>query len=168
MCIMRLLQILTTYCLIAMPAICLGAAPGSTIAPQEDPVVNSSLTASKPLQQYQQGLNYLLGRNGVTRSTEKAAQIFKSLAEQNWSSAQHMLGNMYMNGKGVEKNDLLAYKWLSLASKSNIRLAESIHNKRSKLYNRLQNSLSPQALNKVDNWIAEWQPSSKQGLAIAN
>lgn len=116
---------------------------------------------SLPQQQYQQGLNYLLGRNGVNRSTEKAASIFKALAEQNWSSAQHMLGNMYMKGKGVEQNDLLAYKWLSLASKNNLRLAESIQSKRKQLYSQLQSSLSPQALNKVNHWIAEWQPVSQ-------
>ena len=120
-----------------------------------------STAAQLPQQQYQLGLNYLLGRNGVSRSTEKAAHIFKSLAEQNWSSAQHMLGNMYMKGKGVEQNNLLAYKWLSLASRNNLRLAESIQSKRKQLYSQLQNSLSPQALNKVNNWIAEWQPTSQ-------
>ncbi len=121
----------------------------------------STSSANLPQQQYQLGLNYLLGRNGVDRSSEKAASIFKALAEQNWSSAQHMLGNMYMKGKGVEQNNLLAYKWLSLASKNNLRLAESIQSKRKQLYNQLQHSLSPQALNKVNHWIAEWQPSSQ-------
>ena len=113
---------------------------------------------STPLSQYQLGLNYLLGRNGVDRSNEKAAGIFKSLAEQNWSSAQHMLGNMYLTGKGVEQNDLLAYKWLSLASKSNLRLAESIQNKRKSLYSKLQKELPEEALDKVDSWIANWRP----------
>ena len=62
----------------------------------------------QPLTVYKEALNYLLGRNGKPKSAEKAAALFKSLAEQNWASAQHMLGNMYMKGNGVEKNDLLA------------------------------------------------------------
>ncbi len=123
---------------------------------------NGPTITHKPLATYQQALNYLLGRNGVVKSDEKAASLFKSLAEQNWSSAQHMLGNMYLRGKGVEKNDLLAYKWLSLASKNNMQLAEAIHTKRQQLYEKLQNELSVQSLNKVDTWITEWKPENSQ------
>jgi len=109
----------------------------------------------QPLTVYQEGLDYLLGRNGKPRSAEKAAVLFKSLAEQNWSSAQHMLGNLYFKGKGVEKNNLLAYKWLSIASRNNIHLAEAIYDKR-KL---LQSKLSTNHLLQVETWIADWQPS---------
>lgn len=112
-----------------------------------------------PQAMYQQALNYLLGRNNTVKSAEKAASLFKTLADQNWSSAQHMLGNMYLRGKGVEKNDLLAYKWLSLASKNNMQLASAIHNKRRQLYETLQSNLSTQSLNKVELWITEWKPS---------
>ncbi|VAW65530.1 hypothetical protein MNBD_GAMMA08-2158 [hydrothermal vent metagenome] len=122
---------------------------------------NSQLNSQpSPLQQYQLALNYLLGRNGVEKSAEKAASMFKTLAEQNWSSAQHMLGNMYLRGKGVEKNDLLAYKWLSLASKNNLQLARAIHAKRRQLYENLQSNLSMQSLNKVETWITEWEPNN--------
>lgn len=118
-----------------------------------------------PLVMYQQALNYLLGRNGATKSAEKAAELFKTLAEQNWSSAQHMLGNMYLSGKGVEKNDLLAYKWLSLASRNSFQLAESIQTKRKKLYEKLQSSISDQTLDKMESSIAEWSPEkSAQAL----
>lgn len=124
---------------------------------------STSVTSqSNPQAMYQQALNYLLGRNDTVKSAEKAASIFKTLAEQNWSSAQHMLGNMYLRGKGVEKNDLLAYKWLSLASKNNMQLAAAIHNKRRQLYENLQSNLSTQSLNKVESWIAEWKPSQSQ------
>ena len=123
--------------------------------------LNTSPSANQPnpLIVYQQGLDFLLGRNGTVKSAKKAASLFKTLAEQNWSSAQHMLGNMYLRGKGVEKNDLLAYKWLSLASKNNLQLAEAIQSKRRQLYENLQSDLSLQSLNKVDTWIAEWEPA---------
>ena len=111
-------------------------------------------TNPQPLAIYQQALNYLLGRNGSEKSAEKAAELFKTLAEQNWNSAQHMLGNMYFSGNGVEKNDLLAYKWLSIASRNNIKLAETIYGKRK----ILQNRLTKNNLQQVDHWIADWQP----------
>ena len=126
----------------------------------------SAASQSNPLIVYQQALNYLLGRNGTVKSAEKAASLFKMLAEQNWSSAQHMLGNMYLRGKGVEKNDLLAYKWLSLASKNNLQLARAIHSKRRQLYENLQNNLSLQSLNKVEAWIAEWKPANSQATQL--
>jgi TPR repeat protein len=110
----------------------------------------------QPLAVYKEALNYLLGRNGKTKSPEKAAALFKSLAEQNWSAAQHMLGNLYMRGKGVEKNDLLAYKWLSIASRNNIQLAQAIRDKRKVLQNRL----SIENLQQVEKWIADWQPDT--------
>jgi len=49
---------------------------------------------------------HLSDKNGANKSAEKAAVIFKRLAESNWGPAQHMLGNLYYNGKGVEKNNL--------------------------------------------------------------
>ena len=113
----------------------------------------------QPIEQYQQALNHLLGKNGADKSAEKAAIIFKTLAEKNWGPAQHMLGNMYYNGKGVEKNDLLAYKWLSLASKNNPQLAKVIYKKRRFLHYKLKKSLSGQSLYKLETWIAEWKQS---------
>jgi len=128
--------------------------------PHTPDATTQTLPLATPLSTYQQALNHLLGRNGVEKSAEKAASLFKALAEQNWSSAQHMLGNMYLHGKGVEKNDLLAYKWLSLASKNNMQLAKAIHTKRRQLYQNLQSNLSLQSLNKVETWIAEWKPNN--------
>jgi TPR repeat protein len=125
---------------------------------QADTSVDSNKTDDAPFQpltMYQEALDYLLGRNGKPRSAEKAAVLFKSLAEKNWSSAQHMLGNLYFRGKGVEKNNLLAYKWLSIASRDNAHLAAAIYDKR-KL---LQSKLSTSHLQQVEIWIDDWQPS---------
>ena len=137
------------------------------VAPLAD-TLNTSATIGQtnPLAMYQEALNYLLGRNGTEKSAEKAANLFKTLAEQNWSSAQHMLGNMYLRGKGVEKNDLLAYKWLSLASKNNMQLAKAIYHKRRQLYESLENNLSSQSLNKVELWITEWKPTTSNNIQL--
>ena len=122
-------------------------------------------SGQQPIEQYQQALNHLLGKNGADKSAEKAAIIFKILAEKNWGAAQHMLGNMYYKGKGVEKNDLLAYKWLSLASKNNPKLAKVIYKKRRFLHYKLKKSLSGQSFYKLETWIAEWKPSGYQAIS---
>ncbi|HEX5635465.1 MAG TPA: hypothetical protein VFY78_00125 [Gammaproteobacteria bacterium] len=110
----------------------------------------------QPLATYHEAMNYLLGRNGRPKSAEKAAELFHSLAEKNWSSAQRMLGHMYYEGKGVEQNNLLAYKWLSLAVRNNSRLAEEYSSRR----RQLQSQIPASSLKEVDKWIAEWQPES--------
>ena len=120
--------------------------------------------ANTALLEYKHAMNYLLGRNGREKSPQKAAAIFKTLAEQNWRSAQHMLGNLYFKGQGLEKNDLLAYKWLSIAARDNLNLAESVLKKRK----QLQARLSDMHLQQVERWIENWQPKTEQNLASTN
>lgn len=122
----------------------------------DTPEVTDNQSFHQPLATYHEAMNYLLGRNGRPKSAEKAAELFQSLAEKNWHSAQQMLGHMYSEGKGVEKNNLLAYKWLSLAARHNPRLAEDTHSRR----RQLQSQIPASTLQEVDKWIAEWQPES--------
>ena len=140
------------------------AQPIPSVASTQDTTLNTYSTQAKnsdsqPIALFQKALNHLLGRSGADKSAEKAAVIFKILAEKNWSPAQHMLGNMYSKGKGVEKNDLLAYKWLSLAAKNNPQLAKSIYKKRRFLHYKLKKNLSARSFYKMEVWIAEWKPS---------
>jgi TPR repeat protein len=44
-----------------------------------------------------------------------ALRLFRPLAEQGGSTAQHNLGIMYVNGLGVAQDYAQAYMWLSLA-----------------------------------------------------
>jgi len=140
------------------------AQPIPSAANVQDTALSTYPTQTKssdpqPIALYQKALNHLLGRNGTDKSAEKAAVIFKILAEKNWNPAQHMLGNLYYEGKGVEKNDLLAYKWLSLAAKNNPQLAKSIYKKRRFLHYKLKKGLSARSFYKLEIWIAEWKPS---------
>ena len=112
--------------------------------------------AQQSLDTYQEAMSYLLGRNGKVKSEEKAAELFQSLAEKNWSSAQQMLGYLYYEGKGVEKNALLAYKWLSLAVRNNPRTTEDIQSRRRQLLSQIP----PDRRQQVNQWIAEWRPES--------
>ena len=45
----------------------------------------------------------------------QAADWFSKAAEQGMPNSQNQLGFMYYEGKGVKKNLILAYKWVSLA-----------------------------------------------------
>jgi hypothetical protein len=46
----------------------------------------------------------------------EAAWWYRKAAEQGHTSAQYNLGNMYVRGEGVPKNDVEAYKWWHLAA----------------------------------------------------
>lgn len=138
--------------------------PVLTVANTQNTALNNYVSQTsddeqQPIDLYQQALNHLLGKNGTEKSAEKAAVIFKILANKNLGPAQHMLGNMYYNGKGVEKNYLLAYKWFSLAAKNNPQLAKIIYKKRRFLHYKLKKSLSGRSFYKLETWIAEWKPS---------
>jgi TPR repeat protein len=45
-----------------------------------------------------------------------AAQMYRSLAEQGKSGAQHALAKMYENGEGVQQNNVEALRWYRLAA----------------------------------------------------
>jgi TPR repeat protein len=147
---MKSIQLFTPLLILGLSLLCQPVAAENNTETAAD---NLSL---QPLATYQEAMNFLLGRHGKPKSAEKAAELFQSLAEKNWSSAQQMLGQLYFEGKGVEKNDLLAYKWLSLAARNNKRLAEDLDSRRRQLRSQIPASTLPQ----VDMWIAEWQPES--------
>jgi hypothetical protein len=127
---------------------------------QAEPVSEDDNTRAVAM--YREAMALLLGRNETPRSPEKAAQLFLTLAQQNWIPAQHMLGNLYLKGRGVKQDDLQAYQWLSLASRNNPRLADTLASKRNQLRARLNGAQRQQA----DAWVAAWQP--KSGLAMTS
>jgi hypothetical protein len=53
---------------------------------------------------------------GVPQSYEVAAELYGDAAERGEPRAQHLLGLAYDKGRGVSQDDVLAYKWLSLAA----------------------------------------------------
>jgi hypothetical protein len=53
---------------------------------------------------------------GVPQSYDAAIELYTGAAERGDPVAQHLLGLMYDKGHGVDRDDVLAYKWLSLAA----------------------------------------------------
>lgn len=67
--------------------------------------------------QYQVGECYLAGKMSVQRDNQEAMKWICLAAERGNDVAQCTLGEIYMNGLGVEKNPEEALKWLGLSAK---------------------------------------------------
>ena len=63
---------------------------------------------------------------GWTRNYPEAFRIWHEDAEQGTASSQFMIGVMYFNGEGVEKNLPEAWYWLSLALDNGYKLATDV------------------------------------------
>ena len=60
-------------------------------------------------------LQYELGKcywNGVPENQEEAAMWLRVAAEQGNIKAQYCLGMCYLNGRGIQKDEAEAVKWL--------------------------------------------------------
>ena len=58
--------------------------------------------------------------SGVEVDYEKSANFYQKAAELGHYPSQARLGQMYINGHGVEKSRVKAYLWLSLSSQHGI------------------------------------------------
>ncbi len=92
---------------------------------------------------------------GAPQAYDAAVELYSRAAERGDPSAQYLLGLMYDKGHGVDRDEVLAYKWLSLAAASApIRDREN--------YLKLRNAVaSKMSLNQVveGQWLAlNWQP----------
>src|SRR5439155_12555198 len=53
---------------------------------------------------------------GAPQAYDVAAELYAGAAERGDPSGQYLLGLMYDKGHGVDRDDVLAYKWLNLAA----------------------------------------------------
>ena len=60
---------------------------------------------------YQTGMNYLEGKNGVTKNEYTAVRYLTEAANAGHAKAQWKLGNCYRDGGGVSKNEYEAINW---------------------------------------------------------
>ncbi|MEJ6591397.1 MAG: tetratricopeptide repeat protein [SAR86 cluster bacterium] len=52
---------------------------------------------------------------GVPQDYAEALKLFRLSAKQVFAGAQYNLGIMYLNGKGVLQDDVLAHMWFNIA-----------------------------------------------------
>src|SRR6266550_2162296 len=73
--------------------------------------------------QYELGSAFYSGTLGVTKDEVEAVKWFRKAAEQNYESAQFMLGACYGEGQGVTTNYVEAVKWWRKAAEQNYAFA---------------------------------------------
>ena len=57
----------------------------------------------------------MLRRKGVAKDDRQAVGLFSAAAQQHFFIAQNKLGSMYATGRGVPKNEVVAYALFELA-----------------------------------------------------
>ena len=86
---------------------------------------------------------------GVPKDYIKAAEVYKKAAEQGALYAQHNLGIAYREGRGVQRDPVLAYAWLNLAT---------IQENESSLAEIARIRLTPADLAEAQRLSSNWKP----------
>jgi TPR repeat protein len=91
---------------------------------------------------------------GAPQAYDVAVELYTGAAERGDPSGQYLLGLMYDKGHGVDRNDVLAYKWLNLAA-----AAAPVRDREN--YLKIRNAVaSKMSLNQVveGQWLAlDWR-----------
>ncbi|MDH1859936.1 MULTISPECIES: SEL1-like repeat protein [Acinetobacter] len=74
------------------------------------------LTPAQIVEDREQGLNYLLGKNNFTKNKNMAEKLLIRVGLQGDVSAQEILGDLYYQGNILDKNLAKATEWYSLAA----------------------------------------------------
>ena len=89
----------------------------------------------------------------------KAAEIWRPLAEKGHPGAQYLLGTLYVEGKGVERDDATAFMWFARAANQGDARAQ---------YNLGASYAEGAGVQKNEAEAAKWfQRSADQGMAFA-
>ena len=101
--------------------------------------------------QYRLGMVYAEA-TGEMGSIEEAAKWYESAAMQGQPIAQYKLGILYVNGKGVPKDFILAYTWLSLSARNTVSGTSEAARQRDMLSTRMTSSQIAEAKKLVKDW----------------
>ena len=78
-----------------------------------------------------------------------AVMWYRRAAEQGYSAAQLNLGALYTEGRGVRRDDVQAYKWLTLAG--------AAHNR-----NFVAQRMNPKQIAMAEQLVREWKPKPEK------
>lgn len=101
------------YALFALVSVQLA---GGLLLPGLTAAVQAAPAAAKPAQLTEQALRYLHGE-GVTADVDRAVVYLCSAARKKYGPAAYELGWLYLEGRGVARNDELAAAWLHEAAR---------------------------------------------------
>lgn len=111
--------------------------------------------AGNAIAQNRLGIMYASGQGGLQKDPTQAVYWYKMAAENNFATAQNNLGIMYAQGNGVEKDDIEAYKWLTLAGQ---KITNAIMFRRS-----IEQRMTPQQIEEANKRVAEFLSNQIQG-----
>ncbi len=96
---------------------------------------------------------------GVPRDHREAARLYLLAADQGYARAQNDIGFMYGFGEGVPpRNDVQAYKWLSLAiTRYTAKNQERLDQARKDLA-AVTARMTPAKIAEAERLIRDWQP----------
>jgi hypothetical protein len=111
------------------------------------------------------GLLYVRGA-GVQKSYEEAKRWWEKAANQGNFLAQRVLGNMYshrgdppvfscVDGCGVSRDWVTAYKWYTLASTSD---DEKMREHVRKALDRIRHEMTPEQIEAAQDLVRQWTP----------
>ena len=104
-------------------AVCLATLMGCGNSPEKDAspaayieTMRKAAEAGDADAQYDRGLMYAVGVNGVPKNAAEAMKWYRKAAEQGLAGAQFLLGMMYYEGDGVPQDYAEAAKWIRKAA----------------------------------------------------
>ncbi|MBI4183275.1 MAG: sel1 repeat family protein [Proteobacteria bacterium] len=114
---------------------------------------------------YALGLMYLRGR-GLPRNESKAVELIRAAADQNHHLAQFIMGDLYENGWGVEKDFIEAFKWYQLAHRGGAVLNDGksdykVNERVAKLAEQMTPFELAQSERRINSWLSS-HPESKE------
>jgi len=90
----------------------------------------------------------------VPRDDQEAAKWYHLAAEQGHAKAQYRLGSMYVQGKGVPEDYVLAHMWLNLG-------ASKLGEHEREMRNFLSMVMTPQQIAEAQRLAREWKPKGE-------
>ena len=91
-------------------------------------------------------------------ANKESFKWYRRVADQGHVAAQAELGFLYRYGRGVEQNDIQAYKWLSISAREG-------HEQPQETKQRLEEEMTPvqvaEAQELARKWIEKWKVKFK-------
>jgi TPR repeat protein len=106
---------------------------------------------------------YRRGR-GLRANVIKAVQFMRLAAERGHAEAQYSYAEMFAEGQGLDRDDVQAYKWLTLAAKraSDTRTRDAANRSRKQVAARL----SAEQRQDAERRAKKWRPQDNRLLVM--
>ncbi|MDP2846554.1 MAG: caspase family protein [Humidesulfovibrio sp.] len=109
------------------------------------------------------GTRLSFGDKGVTQNYAEAERMYKKAAELGDPLSQFNLGIIYSDGRKASKNNVLAYKWITIAIAGGNLIANT-HDEAVSIRERIAATLSPAEISKAQRLASQWRPKTPEEL----